>query len=291
MLANKHHIYPGWRSALFIPVHREAFVDNAAQQQADAYILDLEDSVPVSQKELARRQFTQAAKHLSTQGLSVLARINIACELYQEDLHTVVSPEVSAIVLPKVSSSDVIQQIAGAIKIIEQKKRMPLGHTLLIAMVESVHALDKLDEIACAHSRLVAMMLGSEDFSESCGMTPNLATLALPSQMLCFAARRAHITPLGLLGSIANYQDIDVFKLGVENAKEMGFEGTFCIHPNQVLVVNEVFTPSEEEIREAKQIVDVYERGLSEGMAAEAYNGRMIESPSVKKARHILRGL
>lgn len=285
----KQVVYPGWKSALFIPVHIEKFVAKAHTRGAEAYILDLEDSVPLAQKQQARECVQPAAKSVSQDGAGALVRINLDYELAIADLDASISPLVQAIVVPKVESAAQLARLAERIDVLEREREMEYGHTAMIAMIESVDALPYLDEIASAHPRVVAMTLGSEDFSATAGMQPLPQTLLMPNQMLAFACRRANIMPLGFPGSIADYSDIEAFRETVVFAKQLGFVGAFCIHPSQVAVLNEVLSPTEQELADAEGLVKAFEAGLAEGKGAVEYKGKMIDLPVVVRARELLR--
>ena len=281
--------YPGWRTALFIPVHIEKFVVKAHTRGADAYILDLEDSVPLDQKEMARTCVIPAAKTVSQAGAAALVRINLDERFAMGDIAASIDQAVSAIVIPKVESAKQLLKFAEYIDALEQMRGLPTGHTSIIAMIESVDALPYLDEIATSHPRVVAMTLGSEDFSATAGMMPVPQTLLLPNQMLAFACRRANIMPLGFPGSIADYSDLDEFRSTVQFAKQLGFVGAFCIHPTQVGVINEVLSPTEAEIEHAKGLLDAFNAGLAAGKGAVEYKGKMIDLPVVERAKELLR--
>lgn len=282
-------IYPGWRTALFIPVHIEKFVTKAHTRGADAYILDLEDSVPLAQKAEARTCVIPAANTVSQDGAAALVRINLVEELALEDLNAAIDSAVQAIVVPKVESAAQIARLAERIDVLERERGMTYGHTAMIAMIESVDALPYLDEIASSHPRVVAMTLGSEDFSATAGMQPLPQTLLLPNQMLALACRQANIMPLGFPGSIADYSDLAAFRETVIFAKQLGFVGAFCIHPKQVEVLNDVLTPGAEEIADAQGLVDAFEAGIAQGKGAVEYKGKMIDLPVVERARELLR--
>ena len=281
--------YAGWRTALFIPVHIEKFVAKAHTRGADAYILDLEDSVPLEQKEEARGCVIPAAETVSQGGAAALVRINLDERFAMDDIVASVSEHVKAIVVPKVESAEHLRVFSTRIGELEKERGLPLGHTAIIAMIESVDALPKLDDIASADPRLVAMTLGSEDFSATAGMQPLPQTLLLPNQMLAFACRRANIMPLGFPGSIADYSDISAFTGTVTFAKQLGFVGAFCIHPKQVEVINAVLIPSAEEIEHAKGLLAAFEQGLAAGKGAVEYKGKMIDLPVVERAKELLR--
>ncbi len=281
--------YPGWRTALFIPVHIEKFVAKAHTRGADAYILDLEDSVPLAQKEEARECVVPAAKTVSQEGAAALVRINLDERFAMDDVVASVSKHVSAIVVPKVESAEQLRKFSARISELEMERNLAQGHTAIIAMIESVDALPNLDEIASADPRVVAMTLGSEDFSATAGMQPLPQTLLLPNQMLAFACRRANITPLGFPGSIADYSDLDAFSETIKFAKQLGFVGAFCIHPTQVEVLNAVLTASAEEVAHAEGLLAAFDAGLAAGKGAVEYKGKMIDLPVVERAKELLR--
>ncbi len=281
--------YPGWRTALFIPVHIEKFVAKAHTRGADAYILDLEDSVPLEQKAEARACVVSAAETVRQGGADALVRINLDERFAMDDVAASISEHVKAIVVPKVESADALRHLSQKMSELEKKRGLPEGHTALIAMIESVDALPLLDKIASADPRVVAMTLGSEDFSATAGMMPLPQTLLLPNQMLAFACRRANIMPLGFPGSIADYSDISAFTETVKFAKQLGFVGAFCIHPKQVEVINEVLTPTEDEIAHARGLLEAFEVGLAAGKGAVEYKGKMIDLPVVERAKELLR--
>lgn len=280
--------YPGWRSLLFIPVHIEKFVDRAHTRGADAYILDLEDSVPLAEKEGARQSVVTAAKKVSANGADALVRINLEDAMAHCDLLAAIDTSVSAVIIPKVESAEQVLRIAEIIDQAERDKALPLGHTDLIAMIESVEGLARLDEIAAASQRLIALTLGSEDFSASARMLPTPETLLYPNQLVLFACRRQGITPLGFPASIADFSDAARFRSTIKFARQLGFEGAFCIHPKQVEILNQELTPSADEVERARQLIEAYEMGIKAGKGAVEFEGKMIDYPVVINSRRLL---
>jgi citrate lyase subunit beta/citryl-CoA lyase len=283
-----HSSYPGWRSLLFIPVHIEKFVAKAHTRGADAYILDLEDSVPLAEKDLARGMVINAAKAVSVDGAAALVRINLDETMAFKDLDASIDTSVKAIVIPKVESAEQVVAIAERIDQLELERGIEKGHTLLIAMIESVDALPKLDEIADSHTRVVSITLGSEDFSASAGMASIPETLLHPNQMIAYACRRVGIVPLGFPGSIADYSDAEAFRKIIKFASQLGFVGAFCIHPTQAAMLNEGFIPSASAVEHAKGLIEAFEKGLAEGKGAVEYKGKMIDLPVVVSAKELV---
>ncbi len=282
------HAFPIWRSLLFVPAHITKFTDKAHQRGADACILDLEDSVGPGQKEQAREAAGSAAWTIAGHGLDVLVRINAPENGGLLDLESVVGLTVRAVVLPKVASAEVIRLVGMCLDRLEAEREMPVGHTLLLAQIEDVAALPLLDEIAQASPRLMGMSLGPEDFSVSAGMEPVPETLFWPNQQVAFACRRAGILPFGFPGSIADFSDLSRFHQTIVMGRQLGMVGAFCIHPDQVGVLNEVFCPGEAEVEYSLGLLAEYASAEAEGRGAFAYRGRMIDAPVVARAREVL---
>ena len=280
--------FPIWRSMLFIPAHIEKFVGKAHERGADACILDLEDSVALSHKAQARNAAFLAAKSIASHGVDVLVRVNSPWSALEVDLDAVVSPSVRAIVLPKVDCARTVQDVSKRLDRLEAERGMRRGHTLLIAQIEDVAALPLLDLIAKSSPRLMGMSLGSEDFSVSAGMEPVQESLLWPNQQVVFACRRAGILPFGFPGSIADFSDLRRFHQTIVLARQLGMVGALCIHPDQVKVLNEVFTPSAAEVESAEGLLAEYTLAEREGRGAFAYQGKMVDAPVVARAREVL---
>ncbi|MCC6295755.1 MAG: CoA ester lyase [Pseudomonadales bacterium] len=280
---------PSWRSALFVPAHVEKFVSKAHTRGADAIILDLEDSVPLAEKASARDGVAAAAATVAAHGLDVLVRINRPWRLAVRDLEASVCAQVHTLAIPKVASGDHIAFIAETLDEIEVEKGLPVGHTRLLPFIEGLDGLANIRDIASASPRNLGLFLGAEDFSAEVGMVPAHQGLFAPSQQVVFAARRAGILPLGFVGSIADYSDLELFRERIREARALGFVGALGIHPSQIGIMNEEFVPSAEEIAHAEGLLAVYEQALAEGRGAAAYKGKMIDAPVVARAREVLR--
>ncbi|HSH42149.1 MAG TPA: CoA ester lyase [Arenicellales bacterium] len=280
---------PLWRSLLFVPANVERFVARAHTRGADAIILDLEDSVTLAEKDAARAALPNAAARVASHGVDVLARINRPWRLAIRDLEAVVDEHVHTIVVPKVEDAGHIRLVAEVMEELEAERGLPRGRIGLLAFVESPGALAQVDGIAAASDRLVGLFLGADDFSVETGMQPDKAGLLGPSQQIVFAARRAGILPLGFVGSIADYSDLDAYRATIREARALGFAGGLAIHPSQVPIMNEEFMPSQEEVAHARGVVEAYEAACAAGRGATEYQGKMIDAPVVARARETLR--
>lgn len=284
----KERSLPVWRSLMFVPVNVESFVEKAHTRGADAIQLDLEDSVPAQDKESARKLVRQASEKVGRGGADVLVRINRPWREAMRDLEASVWPTVQGLALPKVAGAQHLQLIDEVVTDLELERGMEPGHTRFLAMVETTDAFFRLQDIARATSRLVAMTLGGEDFALSAGMQPEPEGLLYPKQQLLFAARSANVLPLGFVGSVAELDETR-FRAMVERSRALGFEGAGCIHPKQVQILNEVHTPKAEEVDYARRLITVYEEALAKGRGAIELDGKMIDVPIYERALALTR--
>ena len=280
---------PMWRSLLFVPVTVERFVAKAPSVGADGLQLDLEDSIAPSEKARARDLLPEVARAYAEAGHDVVVRINRPWRLAVADLEAAVSPHVLALTLPKVDSAAHVLAISETIAELESERGMTPGHTRLIVLVEDARGYLDMPAIAAADPRVIAMGLGTEDFAASIGIAPEPEMLLGPKQQMVAAARAAGIRPMGLVGSIADYKDIDRVREVVRLSKRVGLQGASCIHPNQVRVCNEEFGPGAEEVAAARRMVEAYEKAHAEGVGAIEVDGKMVDIPVAERARELLR--
>ena len=169
------------------------------------------------------------------------------------------------------------------------EKGMTIGHTKFCILVETGEGYLRLEEIAKSDPRVVTISLGSEDFGLSLGMIADTETLYAPKQQVVVVASAAGIVPMGFVGSIAEYKDVDRFREIVRRSKRLGLRGASCIHPNQVRICNEEFGPSAEEVTSARRVVEAYDQALAEGRGSIEVDGKMVDIPIAERAKDILR--
>ncbi|HJT09099.1 MAG TPA: CoA ester lyase [Stellaceae bacterium] len=279
---------PVWRSMLFVPVTVEKYVERAAERGADALILDLEDSVPPAEKPRGRDVLQDAAEAVAKNGADVVVRINRPLRMALPDIEAAVSPMVQALMLTKVESAEHVQMLAEVVDEIEAARGMALGSTKFVALVETASGFLRLPEIARAHPRLVALSIGAEDFALSVGMLPEAEGLFFPKQQMIIAARAAGILPLGFLGTVADFRDLDAFRSTIRRSRRLGFMGASCIHPSQVAILNEEYRPSPDEVAAAERAVAAYDTATTAGIGAIELDGKMIDVPVIERAKHVL---
>lgn len=279
---------PLWRSLLFVPAHEERFVEKAHARGADAVILDLEDSVPASAKDIARAKLRSSIERVSAHGTSVIVRVNRDLANLVADIHVAVVRGVDAVMVPKVKGADHVALIDEFISEREQQIGLPPQSIGLLNLIETPAALSSANEIAAASGRNIGLALGTEDFSAECGFEPTYENLFGPCQQLILACRAQGIQAFGLPGSIARH-DSGFNDLAVRS-RMMGFDGVLCVHPNQVALVNSAFRPTQAELERASRVVAAFEEAEAAGRGAVSLDGAMIDLPIVKRAKALLAG-
>ncbi|RWM26085.1 MAG: CoA ester lyase, partial [Mesorhizobium sp.] len=264
---------PRWRSLLFVPAHVPRFVETAHERGADGVILDLEDSVPHDQKGESRRQLSASVAKVGRKGASVLVRVNRGLRDLAADLDAAVIEGVDALVLPKTESAEWVSEIANGVSEIERERNLAPGGIRFLAQIETPGALQRLAAIASAHPRMVAMALGPEDFSAAVGGSPEFDLLLAPNLAVLFASRAAGLLPLGFTGSIGEFSDTRKLREAAMHARRLGFAGALAIHPAQVAILNEAFSPGTEELEWARRVVAAQNDAAGRGLCAFAMDG------------------
>jgi citrate lyase subunit beta/citryl-CoA lyase len=281
---------PRWRSLLYVPVTSERFVAKAHTRGADAIILELEDAVAPSEKDRARGLVQEAAATVSQGGADVLVRINRPWRLAVRDVEAAVGPGVRALVLPKVDSAEHVLALVEVAASVEEERGLPVGHTALFPRIEGPKGLLNAAAIAAAHARVVAIGLGSADYTIATGMVSGGSGNAIASFQVVNAARAAGVLPIGLVSTITDFADLNGFRRAAEESRALGLCGAPCVHPSQVPILNEVFSPTPEELARARRVVEEYERALAAGEGAITVDGEFVDVPYYEQAKRLLAG-
>src|SRR5690625_2182807 len=288
-MGTPHHLdLSTLQSLLFVPTLNRNFVERAHARNAQAIVLDLEDSIVNERKLDARTALADAAAVIRPHGLPLLARINNDAELLEADLSARVGAGVDAILVPNVDNAEFLAYVSDIIAKAEQQFNRPQGHTAYIALIESPTGVVNLASIVKTGGRLRGLGFGSEDYAAVIGTTPTEDALTLPAQLIAIAARSAGLAAWGIPGSIGDFKDVNGFYALVRRARVLGFTGTLGIHPLQIEQINRAFAPTSDELHEAQRIVDAYDAAQRAGLGAVALDGKMIDAPIVERARRLL---
>lgn len=278
------------RSRLIMPANEKKFVEKAHLRNADAVALDLEDSVPVSEKVATRAVLKDAIPQVGRGGSDVLVRVNNTDELLRGDVEAAVWPGLSGIFFPKVETGRQVRDLDRLLAELEQKRGIPHGQVKISVIAETLTGYLNVREITSASERIDSLSLGTEDFATNTGMELSEATYhgwLIPRMEIVFVARAFNKLPLNLVGSMAGFSDTAAFeKLAVLSYKH-GFLGSSCIHPGNVEILNRCFSPTPEEIEYAQKVIDTFERSVAAGRASAALEGKMIDYAHYEKAKRV----
>jgi citrate lyase subunit beta / citryl-CoA lyase len=278
------------RSALIMPVNVPAFVEKAHLREADSIVLDLEDSIPYHQKAQARRLVREAVAKAGRGGGDVFVRINRPWELGQEDLDASIVPGLAGIAFPKPETVDELERADEEITKLEAARGIPAGTIQISISLETVEGLFNGRALAKASPRLVDISLGSEDFTLDLGIEPTPAgtELLYGKLQVVLLARWAGLHPMGTMRGIADYRDLDGLRESIATAAAVGYRGASCIHPSNVPLLNEGFSPKPEAVFKARRVMEVYAEAEAAGRASVGLDGQMIDIPVVERAQRLV---
>ena len=264
------------RSYLYVPGSDPRRIEKALASEADAVILDLEDAVAPNRKEEARTTVAEVLR--SEHGKPVFVRINAPDSvLAEEDVEAVAGPRLAGLRLPKTESAESVRRVAQWL----EKLGCEAG---LQCLIESALGLEFAFEIARAHEKVVGMSLGEADLAADLGVRGDAGLLYARSRLV--AATRAAGLPGPVQSVHTNVRDAEGLRRSTMEGKNMGFVGRSAIHPAQIEVINEVFTPTEEEVAEAKDLLARLEESTGTGTGAFALeDGRFVDEAVVGSAR------
>ncbi|MBV8191210.1 MAG: CoA ester lyase [Alphaproteobacteria bacterium] len=279
---------PVWRSILYVPGNVPRFIDKAHERGADCVLVDLEDSVTLAEKPTARAMLPETMEKVVRGGADVAVRINRPLRLAIADIEAAVRPGLAALFITKAESVQHLTLMDEVVSELERERGMPVGSVGFGAMIEHPRALAHIDDIAEHAPRLIAMMLGGEDFALETGSVPGDETLELPKRLVAFAAQAHGVPMIGILGTVADYSDPAAYTKTAERARRFGFSGGTCVHPGLVQALNKAFTPSADEIAYATKVIAADEQAAAQGRGSFTLDGKMIDVPVVDRARRLL---
>jgi citrate lyase subunit beta / citryl-CoA lyase len=273
------------RSVLYMPGSNARAIEKARTLPADAVILDLEDSVAPDAKAAARQQVMDAVTAGSLGAREVIVRINgLDTQWWLDDLNAVAKAKPDAVLVPKVSSPDHLEDVAERLVDISADQKIRVW-----AMMETPLAMLNARDIAAAardvETRLTAFVMGTNDLAKEtrAKITPG-RTAMLPWLMNCVAAARAF--GLDIIDGVYNeLADADGFARECSEAREMGFDGKTLIHPNQIAPCNAAFSPSAEEVAQAQKIIAAFDLPENRDKGVVQLEGRMVERLHAEMAR------
>jgi citrate lyase subunit beta/citryl-CoA lyase len=276
------------RSFLFAPGNHARRVEKALSLDADAMILDLEDAVATAEKR-ATRDAVIAALTRPRRAL-LYVRVNaVDTEFCYGDFAAIVRPGLDGVILPKVESAAGLATADWLLAQLEREQGLMPRAIDLVPIIETARGLNQIDAILAAGARVKRVAFGAGDFTLDVNMawSRGEAELAYARAKIVTASRAAGIeAPFDTVW--VDLADGEGLEASARTALGFGFQGKMCIHPNQIAVVNRVFTPSEMEIAFAERVVAAFARAEAEGSAAIQLDGKFIDYPILYRAQRVL---
>lgn len=276
------------RALLYMPGDNWKMITKSITLGVDSICMDMEDGTAVNKKAEARTTIAKALQELDFGASEKLARINsVGSGWEKDDIEAVLPYKPDGIVIPKVESFEQVEWASKIIEDAELKNGWQVNSIRILIGVETAKGILNLKEIA-AHPRLDAIIFGGEDFAASIGAvrTKDAVELLYARQAVIVACAAFDLQPLDIV--TIDYKDLEALKLESEFGARLGFSGKQVIHPNQVPVVQEAFTPSDEAVAYARRIVETFEASQKEGKGAYSLDGKMIDMPLLKNAQKVL---
>jgi len=288
-MSTENDTLPILRSLLFVPGHIEKMLSRAGDTEADGVILDLEDAVPVDQKATARACIQESLKRNEYEGKSIYIRLNpFDSGLTRDDVLAFAEVDFDGFVYPDARGVKDIHNLDAELQQIEIIGRKPRGSYQILPLLESPQAILNAADICSCSSRITAVIFGCEDYLAEQQGRHSYDELALltPRTQVAMAARSAGIQPIDT--PFVKVQDLRGLRSFAEVGLTLGMSGMCSLTPDQTIVINDVYTPNDEEIRNAHLIVAAADSCAAQNRGVCVIDGRFVSPPTIKAARKLL---
>ena len=272
------------RSRIYLPGNRPRMIQKGPHLGADAVILDLEDSVSPEEKDAARILVARAIETINFGSSEVMVRINPIHAGGLVDLPVILAAGPDSIVVPKCERRDDVLAVEAVIN-----ENAPAKPVAILPMIETAKGILNVYEVASASPMVDAITFGGEDFTQDIGATRTKEGREIfwGRSMLVIAAKAAGVQALDTVFS--DLKDEEGLRRDTREIKEMGFDGRAAVHPAQIEIIHDVFTPSPEEIQHALNVIRAAEKARQEGRGVAVVKGKMIDKPIIQRAEKIMR--
>jgi citrate lyase subunit beta/citryl-CoA lyase len=277
------------KSLLFIPGNRENMLKKVGTVEADVIIFDLEDSVPFHEKDKGRSILAAFLKEYRNEGeIELAVRVNSSDVIWKKDIEaTAKFDSVALYVIPKANKT-IVEKVDQYISEMEYKNRRKSGDIKLIPLIESPEAVFAATEIARASERVTGMLLGAEDYTLKMNVERTVSgdeifvARSLMAMSCNVAGVEAYDTPFVEINNLAGLE------FDTNKGKSLGMTGKAAIHPKQIEIINQAYTPNPEEVERAKQIVEANEEFMNVGHGSFSLKGEMVDLAIVLRAKELL---
>ena len=281
------------RSWLYVPSHKDRMIEKSLGLPADAVIYDLEDAVPIAEKQAARDTLSRSLRPAQPNGSPRrYVRLNHPDHraLFEDDLACALGLGVEGIALPKIETPQQVRHVDGALREREADAGIVAGSTRIMLLIESPLGLVNAHAIACSSGRIVAVSFGAEDFSREMGLplvrTAEDRELLYARSALAIAAAAAGVQAVDVIWT--ELSDLEGLAAEARQARRLGYTGKAAIHPAQLDPINAAFSPTAAEVAYAREVVDAYDHAVGEGTGAISHRGTFLEEPVVARARRTI---
>ena len=278
------------RTMLYLPGNNPNMLVRGHLFGSDGIIMDLEDAVAMSEKDAARTMVSKFLRRGDFGSTEVTVRINgVDTEYWKKDLEAVVPHKrLDGIRLPKADSPQNIKDVDEELSRLEDKYGIEQGHIKLFCILETAYGIWHAYDVATASKRVAAILPGGEDLVADLktSRTPEGTELEWSRRMIVIAARAAGVDAIDLM--FPRVTDDEGLRKDAQFSKDLGFDGKSVIHPNQIPIIHQIFTPTEKEIEKAQRIIAAAEDAKARGLGTVSVDGRMVDIPVVKRAHYIL---
>jgi len=277
------------RTMLFVPGNNMRMLHKAGTLDADAIIIDLEDAVPMEDKETARVFVRDGIEIACKGGSMVFVRVNgLTTGLTGQDLEESVCEGLNGIVLPKAESKRDILEVEAILERIEKQKALRVGSIVILPILETAKGVLNAAEVAFAGKRVAGLSFGAVDFTRDLGvkLSKEGVELSYPRAYIALVARAAGISAVDTV--FIDIIDREGLIRDSKAAKQLGFCGKLLVHPNQIQPVNEVFSPTQQEVEYCKRVVAAFKEAQARGAGAISIDGKMIDYANYRQAEDIL---
>lgn len=270
------------RSVLFAPAVRPDVLAKLADRGADVVVIDCEDATPPGAKVEARQHARQFGSEVAASGTQALVRVNpVASEWFDDDIRDALSPGLAGIVVPKIERVTDLDRIAEALD--------AAGHADLGVVAGLETALGVVDaRLLLGHDRVIAAYFGAEDFIADMGgrRTIGNAEVHFARSAAVLAGRLAGVPMIDQV--VTDFRNDDAFAVEAAEARDLGYRGKLCIHPRQVQLAHDAFTPTPDEVDRARRLIAAHAAASADGRAAIDFEGQMVDAPVVAQARQLI---
>ncbi len=277
------------RSLLYVPGNNPAMIQQGGIYGADGVLLDLEDAIAPGEKDAARILLKHTIPTVNFYGAEVAVRVNhLDTPFGYDDLQEIVPIQPDALRLPKIESADDVLRVVQLVEKIEDAHNLPHDTLTMHAMIETAIGVENAFRIAHASPRVSAITVGGQDLAADMGIVLDKGSRGIDyaSKRIIMAAKAAKVDVMDTV--FVDVEDSEGLLEATRYAKEIGFTGKAAINPRQIETINDVFTPTDQEIEKAIDIVAAYHRHKTAGIGVFAIHGKMVDMPVVVRALHVL---